>query len=121
MRYKIKEDTECNCLYCNSPIYGRLDKKFCNDDCKNKFNNLARRHRKEMYEEDTRRLKKNYSILENLLNANIKSARLNELDALGFNADYCTYSIRRNNYRCCHCYDIEYQITRSKIYNIARR
>lgn len=121
MRYKIKENNECNCLYCNSPIYGRLDKKFCNNDCKYKFNNLTKRHRKEMYNEDILLLKKNYSILERLLQANLKSARLDELDALGFNAYYCTYAIRQNNYRICHCYDIEYRISRSKIYNITRR
>jgi len=26
------------CLYCGEPIYGRSDKKFCNDNCRNSYN-----------------------------------------------------------------------------------
>ncbi len=63
-------------------------------------------------------LEKNYSILVHLLNADIKSARLDELDALGFNTLYCTYTIGLKNNRIFHCYDIQYQMSKSRIFNI---
>ena len=27
------------CLECDEPLFGRVDKKFCNDQCRNAYNN----------------------------------------------------------------------------------
>jgi predicted nucleic acid-binding Zn ribbon protein len=34
------------CLYCTNKLRGRTDKRFCNDDCRNKFNRNKRQEEK---------------------------------------------------------------------------
>ncbi len=114
-----EEAAGCRCLYCDSPIYGRTDKKYCNASCKDKYNNIIKHRRNKMHMAVKKTLEKNYSILVKLLNADIKSARLDELDALGFNTLYCTYTIGLKNNRIFHCYDIQYQMSKNRIFNIS--
>ncbi len=32
------DEQKRKCLYCGEPIYGRMDKKFCCDSCRNSYN-----------------------------------------------------------------------------------
>lgn len=56
-----------NCVYCDHPISGRSDKKFCGDSCRNTYNNYKNRKRNLVINHHHSRLKKNHRILAELL------------------------------------------------------
>ena len=118
MKYNIKPQEEYHCLNCNSPIYGRTDKKYCCQECKDFYNNNIRATKLKLRSITLKNLERNHSILKQLLDKNIKSVRLTELDALGFNSDYCTFTTWEQNMRLLHCYDIRYNMTKSRVLNI---
>jgi len=46
------------CLECNEPFYGRSDKKFCSDHCRNAHNNKVGVESKNLIRNTNNRLKK---------------------------------------------------------------
>ncbi len=54
------------CLECKTPIKGRADKKFCNDNCRNEHNNKVNKDSKNLIRNTNNRLRKNWRILEKL-------------------------------------------------------
>lgn len=78
------------CLECNEPIRGRSDKKFCDDACRNAYNNRERRQVSNLMRNVNRRLAKNRKILE-YLNPKGKSKTTKEALLLkGFDFNYFT-------------------------------
>ncbi len=61
-----KEHMGKNCLECGNRIIGRADKKFCNDSCRNSYNNKFNKDSKNLVRTINNRLRKNYRILEAL-------------------------------------------------------
>lgn len=51
------------CLECGDVLYGRIDKKFCSDQCRNSYNNRIDVTKKRLIRNTNNRLKKNYKIL----------------------------------------------------------
>lgn len=51
------------CLECDEKIIGRADKKFCDDSCRNTYNNKLKVGDKNLVRNINNRLKKNYTIL----------------------------------------------------------
>jgi hypothetical protein len=58
-----------NCLACNKILKGRIDKKFCDDYCRNNYNNLQKsKNQNSAYVKNINNaLLKNRKILENIL------------------------------------------------------
>jgi len=54
------------CLECGEPVKGRSDKKFCNDYCRNAYNNNTNKESKNLIRNTNNRLRKNYKILSEL-------------------------------------------------------
>lgn len=54
------------CLECGTLIIGRSDKKFCNDYCRNAFNNKVNKDSKNLIRNTNNRLRKNHKILSEL-------------------------------------------------------
>ena len=52
------------CLECSRTIYGRKDKKFCDDSCRNNYNNHQNRENTNIIRKINRILKKNRQVLE---------------------------------------------------------
>jgi hypothetical protein len=83
-----------HCLYCNSDIKGRADKKFCHDQCRNNFNNQVKFIDNNSYVRIVNNaLKKNRKILEQLMKTNgeVTKVPLTKLNALGFKFKYLTH------------------------------
>jgi len=55
-----------NCLECGESIKGRSDKKFCNDYCRNAYNNKINKSSKNLIRNTNNRLRKNHKILTEL-------------------------------------------------------
>lgn len=121
MEYELKNHERGVCLECGTNFNGRKDKKFCCLECKNSYNN--RRHRKiRLYKaEVTKKISRNYEVLEMLLIENIRSAELETLTKLGFDPEYFTGSHKNHKrHHECYCFDIVYCISDRKIFNIER-
>ena len=55
-----------NCLACDKPVKGRTDKKFCDDFCRNKYNNQLKAGCNNYVRNINNALGKNRRILESL-------------------------------------------------------
>ena len=105
--------TNKQCLVCNSPSRGRIDKKFCDDYCRNQFNNQQKaqdRHHQHVRLVNNILLK-NRKIINSLLIQNTSSIRIHrqKLQELGFNFGYITQLTQTKSGKTFyHCYDISY-------------
>lgn len=54
------------CLSCGKPLTGRIDKKYCDDQCRSSYNNRSRKSHERRIMETYRRLRRNRTILKSL-------------------------------------------------------
>lgn len=79
-----------HCFECGEPLKGRIDKKFCDDACRNSYNNRVNKDTKNLIRNTNNRLRKNYRILE-ALNGNKKTKLTrSKLIEKGFDFNYFT-------------------------------
>lgn len=85
----IKSDKLC--LECETPLIGRIDKKFCNDMFRNSYNNLLNKDANEYVRKVNVILRKNRRILSSLMNGSEKvKATKEQLLLNGLNFYYYT-------------------------------
>ncbi len=97
------------CLECGTEIFGRVDKKFCNDSCRNAYNNRVNQHSNNLIRNINRSLAKNRRILAEL-NPHGKSRTTRDiLLGKGFDFNYFTsiYETKKGS-RYYFCYDQGY-------------
>lgn len=82
------------CLTCNKPVKGRTDKKFCNDYCRNNFNNQIKATANNLVRNINNALAKNRRILESLIESGEEMAKVSKdiLLQQGFQFKYNTHS-----------------------------
>ncbi len=99
------------CLSCGKPVIGRIDKKFCDDYCRNNYNNHIKSASNNLIRNINNALKKNRNILAVILpdrEATAKTTR-EKLLQMGFQFKYRTHTYtnkKGNTYR--YCYDYGY-------------
>ena len=120
MNYK-DENEAVQCLECGKDIeYGRADKKFCCDSCKNRWHNRKKSYLMRLQSKVIHGLDKNYRILDELVKKEKSWAPIGDLVQWGFNPEYVT-GVTRNRMRIEYrCYDIKYCRSESRIYNICK-
>jgi len=101
------------CLACGKPLKGRVDKKFCDDYCRNNYNNQqkARGSHSNLVRNINNALLKNRKILETLLPEGEETARANrdKLQRLGFQFNYFTHIYTTKTGKTYYyCYDHGY-------------
>ena len=84
------------CLECESPLVGRVDKKFCSDYCRNAFNNNINSDKKNLIRTINNRLRRNNKILTDLnTTGKTKVLKSRLLDAnFDFNYITATYTTK---------------------------
>lgn len=100
-----------NCLTCNKPLRGRADKKFCNDHCRNSYNNQLKSINNNDIRNINNTLSKNRRILENLLPETEETVRASKekLQRLGFNFKYVSQTnVDKTGKTYLYCYDYGY-------------
>jgi predicted nucleic acid-binding Zn ribbon protein len=114
------------CLACGKTLKGRSDKKFCDDYCRNNYNNQQKS--KGNYSAYVRSvnntLLKNRKILESLLPATEETAKANKdkLQRLGFNFKYFTHNYTTKTGKMySYCYDYGYLPLDNDWYLIVKR
>ena len=91
------------CLECGTELFGRVDKKFCSDQCRNTYNNRIHADSNTYIRRVNYLLRKNRRIMEELIDGTDKDAKRvhkNKLTDKGFSFDYYTniYKTKTNKY-----------------------
>ncbi|MCU0405092.1 MAG: hypothetical protein MUE99_11150, partial [Chitinophagaceae bacterium] len=83
-----------NCLHCEKPIRGRIDKKFCDDYCRNAYNNSLKAPSYNMVRNINNQLAKNRRILEEVIPSGEEMGKTTKEKLLskGFSFKYLTHS-----------------------------
>ncbi len=82
--------TPRKCIECDTPIRGRIDKKFCNDTCRSSYNNKSKREAGFIERKINAILRKNKRILAKLIHREKSKTTKEELLFNGFNFYYFT-------------------------------
>ncbi len=112
------------CLSCGAVVKGRADKKFCNDYCRNEYNNGLKSATTNLVRNINNALGKNRRILENLIPAGQETAKANaeKLLAKGFQFKYGTHSYtNKKGDVYFFCYDRGYLPLENDWYLVVRR
>ena len=110
---------ERHCIKCGARIQGRVDKKFCCDDCRTDYHNNLRRKREKGLREINQILSHNWRILAARLREGRNRVSRDELAALDFNFEI--YTTSRKTFpgrRIYACYNLAYRISRTGIVHI---
>ncbi|KMQ69034.1 hypothetical protein ACM39_07105 [Chryseobacterium sp. FH2] len=100
-----------NCLECGEKILGRSDKKFCNDACRNAYNNKQNRNSTNLMRNVNNKLRKNYRILQEINVDGKAKTTQSKLDSLGFDFEYFTnIKVYKNGSEYKYIYDYGYKL-----------
>jgi predicted nucleic acid-binding Zn ribbon protein len=82
-----------HCLYCNSAIYGRADKKFCGDNCRSSYNNGRKKEIEDEVVIIRKTLMRNRRVISQLLKDGIESIKVSKdrMALMGYNFKYHTH------------------------------
>ena len=117
MEYKIKHQrTISRCLECGDKIsYGRTDKKYCCEDCRNRHHNHMAQAGRSVRRRVLSALERNYKVLNSLLDSGVEAVSLSEALSMGFNPNFMTSFVKKRGHDECGCFDISYRITTSRL------
>jgi len=101
------EPIQRSCRYCGSTLRGRQDKKFCDDACRNTYNNQQQGQQNNLMRTIHRILRKNRAILLSKLPEGSQRAKVSKdcLTRAGFDFRYITHSYflsRGKEHRFCY-------------------
>ncbi|XOV93362.1 MAG: hypothetical protein ACFHWX_01370 [Bacteroidota bacterium] len=100
-----------HCLECGIEFFGRADKKFCTDSCRNSYNNRLNSGHSSYIKEVNRTLRQNHNILKKLNKNGKTRIHRDKLLMEGFDLDYFTNTYVTKDDRSYHfCYDQGYLI-----------
>lgn len=110
------------CLDCGATIVGRADKKFCDDQCRNNFNNKLRADDLTNVKAVNNILLKNRKVLEKLNPEGKTKVQKAKLEKAGFNFSYFTHNyetLKGSTYK--FCYDYGYLALENDWYLLVKR
>lgn len=120
MRY-VKARNIPRCLECGDKIaYGRSDKKFCSEECKNHHHNHRFSTARSIRRRIMTALEKNYNILDKLVSSGVDAISLDDILSLGFNPRFLTSFVRCRRYCRYSCFDISYIVTTDRVFSISK-
>lgn len=100
-----------NCLECGEKIIGRSDKKFCNDACRNAYNNKQNKDSTNLMRNVNNKLRKNYRILKEINIDGKTKVGKSKLESLGFDFEYFTsLKVYKNGSEYRFIYDYGYKL-----------
>ena len=112
------------CLTCGKIIKGRTDKKFCDDYCRNSYNNQLKAAKNNLVRNINNALGKNRRILESFFKP--KEDKVNttkeKLLEKGFQFKYMTHMLTtQKSHVYFFCYDIGYMLLDNDWYLLVKR
>ncbi len=112
------------CLQCGRTLKGRSDKKFCDDSCRNNYNNVLKAHANNYMRNINNTLSKNRRILEEVLPANEEMGKTTKqkLSDAGFQFKYHTHTYTNKKGNVYYfCYEFGYLSLENDWYLVVRR
>ena len=102
-------DSGNNCIECAKPLKGRTDKKFCDDMCRNSYNNKLNSDSNAYVRNINNALRRNRRILEQVLPFSDEMSKITKQKMLdkGFQFKYLTHTYvnkKGNTYYFCYEY-----------------
>lgn len=105
----MKKTAIRHCLLCQNVLFGRSDKKFCDDHCRNEFHNEKARKVSSHTRPINRILQRNRRILMQFHSKFQHKVTRQQLSTAGFNFDYFTHIKRLKDGKSqIFCYDQGY-------------
>lgn len=110
------------CLECEEPMKGRIDKKFCSDQCRSSYNNRLNSDINNLMRNINNILRKNRRILMELNPTGKAKVHKDKLLKKGFNFNYFTniYETQSGN-AYYFCYDYGYLAIKNDFYTLVKR
>jgi hypothetical protein len=99
------------CLCCNKPVKGRTDKKFCNDYCRNNYNNQLKSTSNNLVRNTNHALGKNRRILESIIPDGEEMFKIKKetMINMGYLFKYSTHVyVNKKGSVYYYCYDYGY-------------
>lgn len=110
------------CLECGEKLFGRVDKKFCSDACRNAYNNKLNSDATKFVRNINNTLRKNRRILASLNPDGTAKVKRDDLLLEGFNFNYFTNIYRTKAGKVYYfCYDYGYLILEDDTIAIVER
>lgn len=106
----MKEEIK-TCLQCRKTLRGRSDKKFCDDYCRNNYNNLLKSNTNNYMRNINNALSRNRRILEALLSPDHETTKTQKEKLIyeGFSFKYITHTYTtKKGSTYFYCYDFGY-------------
>lgn len=102
-------ETRMCCLVCGEILRGRIDKKFCNETCRNQFHNRLNVEEGRVMREINRGLRRNRRILYELMDSGKRTIQRSWLLRRGFDFELITAVYEKPaGTPCFYCYDFGY-------------
>lgn len=109
------------CLHCGEQIrYGRIDKKYCCDECRNRHHNVMARFSRTYKRKVLSQLSCNYELLDELVNAGVDSISLSDIASMGFITSVMTSYQKVGKHNEFRCFDIKYIMSATRIFSITK-
>ncbi|MEO6838860.1 MAG: hypothetical protein ABI261_01175 [Ginsengibacter sp.] len=105
------QNQTAHCLTCDKSVKGRTDKKFCDDYCRNSYNNQLKATKNNLVRNINNALGKNRRILESLIHTTEEIAKTHKDKLLerGFQFKYMTHTYTNKKGNIYYfCYDLGY-------------
>ena len=112
------------CQSCSKPIKGRTDKKYCNDYCRNNFNNQSHSSSNNYMRHVNGLLQKNRRILAAILPSTASRTKTSHSQLLekGFLFQYSTHQVlNKKGHQYHFCYEYGYLALNESSYMVVRR
>lgn len=102
---------EKKCLSCGKNIQGRADKKFCDDYCRNTYNNQVKSHHHQLFKDINAQLKKNRMLLAAKVKPGEETAKCPKKALLqdGYDFKYHTHTYttkKGSTYQFCYDFGV---------------
>ena len=112
------------CLNCDKTLKGRTDKKFCDDYCRNSYNNQLKASKNNLVRNINNALGKNRRILETFFKQGEDTAKTTKEKLLGkgFQFKYMTHTYTtQRGHVYFFCYDLGYMALDNDWYLLVKR
>lgn len=112
------------CLECGSKIRGRIDKKFCNDQCRNTYHNRIKGDASSLVKQVNHTLQHNRNVMNRLIpdvKGKITVSR-SKLIQEGFDFTYHTHTYTtKNGHTYVFCYEYGYLPLENEVIMLVKR
>lgn len=110
------------CCVCDSKLYGRSDKVFCNYTCKNKYHAALRKHNKSVASQTIGKLNRNYQILCLLIGKKADKFRIHRLELMRYGFQFDVMSgVEVNKFGLkCQVYEFSWYMTQNQQIIVSR-